>query len=83
VVGPREALECRRVVLEKINMFDTRREFDCDVKLRYRTTAVPCHVVIEGDRAMVELREPVFGVASGQAGVFYDGERLLGGGWIL
>ncbi|MBN2871015.1 MAG: tRNA 2-thiouridine(34) synthase MnmA, partial [Campylobacterales bacterium] len=29
VVGPREALECRRVVLEKINMFDTRREFDC------------------------------------------------------
>lgn len=83
VVGPREALECRRVELERINMFDDRREFDCDVKLRYRTTAVPCHVVIEGDRAKVELKEPVFGVASGQAGVFYDGEKLLGGGWIV
>ncbi len=83
VVGPREALECRRVELERVNMFDNRREFECEVKLRYRTTAVPCHVVIEGDRANVELHEPVFGVASGQAGVFYDGEKLLGGGWIV
>lgn len=83
VVGPREALECRRVELERVNMFDDRREFDCDVKLRYRTTAVPCHVVIEKDHAKVELKEPVFGVASGQAGVFYDGEKLLGGGWIV
>ena len=83
VVGPHEALECRRVVLEKINMFDERKEFDCEVKLRYRTKSVRCHVVVEGERAIVELEEPVFGVASGQAGVFYDGERLLGGGWIL
>ena len=83
VVGPREALECRSVELENVNMFDSRKEFDCEVKLRYRTTAVPCHVVIEGNRAKVELKEPVFGVASGQAGVFYDGEKLLGGGWII
>ncbi len=63
-------------------MFDNRTEFDCEVKLRYRTTAVKCHVVIVGDHATVELHEPVLGVASGQAGVFYDGEKLLGGGWI-
>lgn len=83
VVGTREDLECRRVELERVNMFDTRKEFDCEVKLRYRTTAVPCHVTIEGDRAMVELHESVFGVASGQAGVFYEGDKLLGGGWIV
>ncbi len=83
VVGPREALECRSVELENVNMFDSRKEFDCEVKLRYRTTAVPCHVVIDGNRARVDLKEPVFGVASGQAGVFYDGEKLLGGGWII
>jgi len=53
------------------------------VKLRYRTTAVRCSVKIDGDYAVVELHEPVLGVASGQAGVFYDGEKLLGGGWIL
>ncbi len=82
VVGPREALECHRVVLENVNMFDDRVNFECDVKLRYRTTAVRCSVVIEGDHATVELYEPVLGVASGQAGVFYDGDTLLGGGWI-
>ncbi len=83
VVGKREDLECRRVELENVNMFDARREFDCEVKLRYRTTAVKCHVQIEGNRARVELEEPVLGVASGQAGVFYEGEKLLGGGWIV
>lgn len=83
VVGPREALECHKVVLENVNMFDDAKEFECDVKLRYRTTAVRCHVSIEGDHATVELHEPVLGVASGQAGVFYDGDKLLGGGWIV
>ncbi len=82
VVGTREDLECRYVELENVNMFDDRREFECEVKLRYRTTAVPCRVRIEANRAKVELQEAVFGVASGQAGVFYDGEKLLGGGWI-
>ncbi|MGD9969865.1 MAG: tRNA 2-thiouridine(34) synthase MnmA [Sulfuricurvum sp.] len=83
VVGPKEALECHRVELENVNMFDERREFTCEVKLRYRTKAVTCHVRIEGDHAFVELDEPVLGVAAGQAGVFYEGEKLLGGGWIL
>lgn len=83
VVGTREDLECRYVELENVNMFDERRAFECEVKLRYRTTAVRCRVEIEGTHARVELEEPVFGVASGQAGVFYDGEKLLGGGWIV
>lgn len=82
VVGTREDLECRYVELERVNMFDDRKEFECDVKLRYRTTAVRCTVKINADRASVELHEPVLGVASGQAGVFYEGEKLLGGGWI-
>lgn len=82
VVGTREDLECRYVELERVNMFDDRKEFECDVKLRYRTTAVRCSVKINADRASVELHEPVLGVASGQAGVFYEGEKLLGGGWI-
>jgi tRNA-specific 2-thiouridylase len=70
-------------VLENINMFDDRKDFECEVKLRYRTVAVKCHVVIVDGLATVELSEPVLGVASGQAGVFYEGEKLLGGGWIV
>jgi len=30
----------------------------------------------------VELIEPQFGIAPGQACVFYQGSRVLGGGWI-
>ncbi|WP_367182782.1 aminomethyltransferase beta-barrel domain-containing protein, partial [Sulfurovum sp.] len=49
---------------------------------RYRTSAVPCHVKIEGEKATVRLKEPVFGLAKGQVAAFYDGKRLLGGGVI-
>jgi tRNA-specific 2-thiouridylase len=83
VVGKKEALECHKVMLENINMFDDRTDFECEVKLRYRTTAVKCHVMIADGLATIELAEPVLGVASGQAGVFYEGEKLLGGGWIV
>ncbi len=83
VVGTKEKLECKRVVLENINMFIDDTKFDATVKLRYRTKAVPCHVTIKEGKATVELQEGVFGVATGQAGVFYDGNKLLGGGWIV
>ena len=83
VVGTKEHLECRRVVLENINMFIDDKEFKATVKLRYRTKAVPCRVSIRDNKAFVELQEGVFGVATGQAGVFYEGDKLLGGGWIV
>ena len=36
----------------------------------------------DGD-TFVRLDEPQFGISPGQACVFYDGDRVLGGGWIL
>ena len=83
IVGKKEQLECKQVVLNNINMFIDDKQFDATVKLRYRTKAVPCHVKIENNLATVTLKEGVFGVATGQAGVFYDNEKLLGGGWII
>ena len=38
--------------------------------------------LLPGGHARVELKEPQFGVAPGQACVFYLGSRVLGGGWI-
>ena len=83
VVGLKEELECREVEIKDVNMFDDRTSFDTTVKLRYRTHAVPCHVEIKGNRGTITLTEPVLGVASGQAAVFYDGNKLVGGGWIV
>ncbi|MEO1937068.1 MAG: tRNA 2-thiouridine(34) synthase MnmA [Sulfurimonas sp.] len=82
VVGKRDELECTKVFLDNLNMFDEREEFQATVKLRYRTKAVLCRVNINDSKAEVILEEGVFGVAVGQAAVFYDGNKLLGGGWI-
>ena len=83
VVGLKPELECFDVELTDLNMFDDRTSFDTTVKLRYRTHAVPCHVEITGNSATIKLLEPVLGVASGQAAVFYDDNKLIGGGWIV
>ncbi len=83
VVGKREDFVCRKVVLDNLNMFHDKKEFDTTVKLRYRTKAIPCHVEIKDNRAYLELKEGVFGVATGQAAVFYDENKLIGGGWII
>ncbi|OHE15547.1 MAG: tRNA 2-thiouridine(34) synthase MnmA [Sulfurimonas sp. RIFOXYD2_FULL_37_8] len=82
VVGKKEELACNSVVLGNLNMYTDEKVFDTTVKLRYRTKAVPCHVVIKDDRAYLTLKESVFGVAVGQAAVFYDANKLIGGGWI-
>ena len=82
VVGKKDELACTSVILDNLNMFDDRKEFDTTVKLRYRTKAVECHVKIDSDKAYVTLKESVFGVATGQAAVFYDEDKLIGGGWI-
>lgn len=83
VVGKKEDLACYDVVLGDLNMFHDQKEFTTTVKLRYRTKAVPCDVKIINDKAYVKLQESVFGVAVGQAAVFYDENRLIGGGWII
>lgn len=82
IVGKKNELECNSVVLNNLNLYSDEKEFDTTVKLRYRTRAVACHVVVKNDRAFVTLKESVFGVATGQAAVFYDDNKLIGGGWI-
>ncbi len=82
-VGKKDELACNSVIIENLNMFNDLKEFDTTVKLRYRTKAVPCHVKIEQNKAYVTLNESVYGVATGQAAVFYDDKRLIGGGWII
>ena len=55
----------------------------CSVQIRYRHAAVPAVVVSAGaERVWVTFEQPVRAVTPGQAAVFYDGDRLLGGGWI-
>ncbi len=83
VVGEKSELAVLRVSLRDINMFININEFESFVKLRYRSNPLKCKVHIENNIANIELFEPMYGLAKGQAGVFYSEDgKLLGGGWI-
>ena len=83
VVGKREDLACNSVTIDNLNMFIKDTKFNATVKLRYRTKAIECSVEIINNKAIIDLKESVYGVATGQAAVFYDKNRLIGGGWII
>ena len=58
-------------------------ELDCKVKIRYRQPDQACHVSQIGeDRLLVSFEEQQRAAAPGQFGVFYDGDRCLGGAVI-
>jgi tRNA-specific 2-thiouridylase len=55
----------------------------CLARLRYRHCGANVTLHRESDEAWrAEFKEPQFAVAPGQAAVFYDGDEVLGGGWI-
>jgi len=55
----------------------------CLVRLRYRHGGVQARVTLtDNKRANVVFNDPQFAVTPGQAAVFYQGDEVLGGGWI-
>ena len=85
VVGPRELLEVAGVVVGDLNWLTKAPEPGrrLDVQIRYRSPALACTVVGPGEGG-VELRfaEPARAVTPGQSSVFFDGDRVVGGGRI-
>lgn len=86
IVGPAGALSCANYTVERCNWipFEMPPEpVEVLAKIRYNHPGTPARVTpLDRGRARVELREPQRAVTPGQASVFYDGERILGGGWI-
>jgi len=55
----------------------------CEVQVRYRQRPVSAEIHELGQGSVgVNLVEPIRAVTPGQAAVFFDGDRVLGGGWI-
>ena len=77
IVGPRSALAVETMRIEGRNWI---AEDQAEVSVKVRSLAPPVPAIIDGD--FVRFERPEYGVAPGQAAVFYHGTRLLGGGWI-
>jgi tRNA-specific 2-thiouridylase len=83
VVGPRAALGTREVRVGALNwLAGEARQVRAEVKLRSAQAPLGATVTVDGRDASVLLDEPAEAVAPGQACVVYDGDRVLGGGWI-
>jgi tRNA-specific 2-thiouridylase len=58
-------------------------QFTATVKIRYNHPGTLANVTpLEHGRARIRLHEPQRAVTPGQAAVIYDGDIVLGGGWI-
>ena len=78
VVGPRAALAVSAARLSESSWLDAvegRR-----VMAKVRSLAKPVAATLSGD--WLHFDNPEYGVSPGQAAVLYDGDHVLGGGWI-
>ncbi len=90
LVGPKSALSKAHIITRDVNWLG-RDTFIPDsglhIEARVRNTHEPVPAYLRPHKnpgqAVVEFEHPLFGVSPGQACVFYQGDYVLGGGWIM
>jgi tRNA-specific 2-thiouridylase len=84
VLGDREELGRQELTATNCNWQIDASDLPsrCEVQIRYNAAPAAASVELLGERLHVRFDQPQYGVAPGQAAVCYDGDRVLGGGWI-
>ena len=85
IVGTKEEVLDRQFLVRRVNWFlkPDGTHFDGAVKIRSQHSKAPATVeILDENEVRVEFDEPQEAATPGQAAVFYDGRRVLGGGWI-
>ena len=90
VVGPKEYLKCKEIVINECNWItENPQKMKSKVWVKLRNSSDPVsgkiNVDLETGSSALLFDEPQYGVSTGQAAVVYnpeDTEHVLGGGWI-
>ena len=85
--GPAEELLSNEFTVARANWIafdDPREPLRAEVRVRYRHTAAPATITpLDNQRARIVFDEPQRAITPGQASVFYRGDEVIGGGWIV
>ena len=89
IVGPKEYLGKKDILLKDVNLLANEQEFKSSIFVKVRSTGklLKANVNLSDQNgANVNLKNPEDGISPGQACVFYNkdalGYKVLGGGWI-
>ena len=85
VLGRHQELERTGMIVSQLNLQKYESlplPLETITKVRYKDDGTPALITQEGSQMHVHFHEPVIGVAPGQAAVFYEGDDVVGGGWI-
>src|SRR5438046_257794 len=89
IIGDADDLVCDEFEIDHVNWHpavgigDPGFRLEATVKIRYNHPGTLASVTpLENNRARIRLHEPQRAVTPGQAAVIYDGDLVLGGGWI-
>ena len=88
IVGSKEELIKKDIVLRDLNLLSSKEVFEDLIYVKVRSTGklLKSKLNLENGKAKLNLLEDEYGISPGQACVFYskdeNGDRVLGGGWI-
>lgn len=85
VVGTENQLHQKECFVKEVNWIaisDLTAPMEVDIKIRYKSAPAKGRIIPEGDWVRVEFLQPQAGITPGQAGVFYQGNIVIGGGII-
>lgn len=87
VVGEHQSLEVKSVVGERPIWCgpapELNREYEGFLQVRAHGQPIRCSYQWNGDHVVSQLREPLFGLAAGQAMVMYDDDRVVGSATVM
>jgi len=80
--GSQSRLEVTATGLSWISEKPQKENFSCTGKIRYNSRPAECEVTLSDGRITARFTSPQRGVSPGQSLVLYDGDRVIGGGFI-